>query len=78
MIENFLAHPLQERIFDKGECVYQCPSVKDIREYCAAQMDTIWDEVLRFENPHKYYVCLFAGHLISAAGPVPLLFAIDF
>ena len=58
VIENFLAHPLQERIFDKGECVYQCPSVKDIREYCAAQMDTIWDEVLRFENPHKYYVDL--------------------
>ena len=57
-IENFIAHPLRRRIFDHGECVYECPSVDEIRTYCKQQMDTIWDEVLRFENPHKYYVDL--------------------
>lgn len=57
-VENFIAHPLQIRIFDHGECVYDSPSVGDIRTYCKEQMATIWDEVLRFENPHKYYVDL--------------------
>jgi len=57
-IENFTAHPLQQQIFDKGQCIYQSPTVEEIRTYCKQQMDTIWDEVLRFENPHKYYVDL--------------------
>ncbi len=57
-IENFIAHPLRRRIFDHGECVYESPSVEEIRTYCKQQMETIWDEVLRFENPHKYYVDL--------------------
>ncbi len=57
-VENFTARPLQEHIFDKGECVYTSPTASEIRDYCAAQIGTIWDEVLRFENPHKYYVDL--------------------
>ena len=47
-----------EQIFDDGKCVYERPSADDIREYCSAQLETIWDEVKRFENPHKYYVDL--------------------
>lgn len=57
-VENFIAKPLQVHVFDRGECVYDSPAVTDIRNYCAAQMETVWDEVLRFENPHKYYVDL--------------------
>ncbi len=57
-VENFIAKPLQQRIFDKGTCVYDSPSVNEIRAYCQEQLDTIWSEVLRFENPHKYYVDL--------------------
>ena len=57
-IENFIAKPLQERIFRNGECVYTSPSVQDIRAYCQQQVDTIWEEVQRFENPHRYYVDL--------------------
>ncbi|MEG1367124.1 MAG: nicotinate phosphoribosyltransferase, partial [Oscillospiraceae bacterium] len=30
----------------------------DIRAFCAKQIDTLWDEVTRFENPHRYYVDL--------------------
>lgn len=57
-IENYVARPLLVKIFDKGECVYQSPSLEEIREYCAEQIDSLWDEVKRFENPHKYYVDL--------------------
>jgi len=58
VVSDFTARPLLEKIFDGGECVYESPALKDIRAYCAAQVDTLWDEVLRFENPHTYYVDL--------------------
>lgn len=57
-IENFVARPLLAPIFKAGECVYTSPTLHEIREYCAEQIDTLWDEVKRFENPHKYYVDL--------------------
>lgn len=57
-VTNFRAVPLQVQIFKNGECVYTSPTVDVIRDYCKKQMDTMWDEVLRFENPHKYYVDL--------------------
>lgn len=57
-IENFVARPLLVPIFKDGKCVYKQPSLSSIRDYCAEQIDTLWDEVKRFENPHKYYVDL--------------------
>lgn len=57
-IENFVTRPLLVKIFEQGECVYTSPSPEEIREYCSEQVDTLWDEVKRFENPHKYYVDL--------------------
>ncbi len=57
-VTNFRAVRLRRRIFEKGTCVYESPAVKDIRTYCQEQMNTLWDEVLRFENPHRYYVDL--------------------
>ena len=59
-IENYVARPLLVQIFKKGECVYSSPTPAEIREYCSEQVDTLWDEVKRFENPHKYYVDLSA------------------
>ena len=58
IVTDFKAVPLQVQLFKAGECVYESPDVQEIRAYCQAQMDTMWDEVLRFENPHKYYVDL--------------------
>ena len=46
------------KIFDKGECVYESPDIEEIKAYCAEQMDTLWSESLRFENPQTYYVDL--------------------
>ena len=45
-------------IFEKGQCVYQSPSIHEIRAYCLEQVDLLWDEVKRFEHPHRYYVDL--------------------
>jgi nicotinate phosphoribosyltransferase len=57
-LENFVAVPLQKQLFRAGECVYHTPGIEEIRAYCAEQVDAMWDEVLRFENPHRYYVDL--------------------
>lgn len=58
VLTNFSAKKLLVPIFVKGKCVYDRPDINEIRDYCMAQLDTIWKEVKRFENPHKYYVDL--------------------
>ena len=45
-------------IFEKGRCVYQSPSVMEIRAYCNQEKDTLWNETKRFVNPHHIYVDL--------------------
>ena len=55
---NFIARPLQVPVFKNGELVYKQPSLQEIQAYCAQQVETLWDEVKRFENPHTYYVDL--------------------
>ena len=57
-IYNFTAKELLVPIFQNGELVYNMPSLPEIQKYCAAQVDTLWDEVQRFDNPHTYYVDL--------------------
>ncbi|WP_457944972.1 nicotinate phosphoribosyltransferase [Caproiciproducens sp. LBM24188] len=55
---NFRAVPLREKIFENGVYVGRERELNEIREYCLNQVDTLWDEVKRFENPHQYYVDL--------------------
>ena len=55
---DFTAKELLVPIFKNGECVYEKPSIEEIAEYCRAQVELLWDEVKRFENPHSYYVDL--------------------
>lgn len=57
-VYNFTARELQVPIFKNGELVYDLPSLDSIRDYCREQVDTLWDEVKRFDNPHTYYVDL--------------------
>lgn len=45
-------------VFRNGACVYTSPSVMEIRDYCAKEKETLWDETKRFANPHKVYVDL--------------------
>ena len=57
-VYNFTAKELQVPIFKGGELVYRLPSLEEIRTYCRQQVDTLWDEVKRFDNPQTYYVDL--------------------
>lgn len=55
---DFTAKELQIPVFLNGKRVYDSPSIGDIKAYCAEQLGTMWESVLRFENPHTYYVDL--------------------
>ncbi len=55
-VTNYKAVPLLKEIFKNGKLVYQRPETAEIRAYCLEQMDLLWEEVKRFENPHCYYV----------------------
>lgn len=57
-VTNFVARELLRPIFVQGECVFQNRPLRKIQEYCLEQIDALWEEVLRFENPHRYYVDL--------------------
>ncbi len=57
-VTDFVAKKLLVKIFDKGKCIYESPDVHTIRQFCQEQVNTLWPEVLRFENPHNYYVDL--------------------
>jgi len=58
VVTDFVAKKLQVKVYDKGNLVYESPSVQEISEYRRQQVDSMWDEVTRFENPHNYYVDL--------------------
>lgn len=45
-------------IFVGGECIYDSPSVMEIRDICTKEKSTLWDETLRLVNPHEMYVDL--------------------
>ncbi len=57
-ISNYYVKNLRKEIFRNGECVYESPSIDEIKSYCAEQLDLMWDEMKRFENPQTYYVDL--------------------
>lgn len=57
-VENFYAVSLPTQLFKNGECVYTRRALGAIKAYCMAQVDSLWEEVTRFENPHTYYVDL--------------------
>jgi nicotinate phosphoribosyltransferase len=57
-LTNFYARELLVPIFKGGELVYQLPTLEEIKDYAQKEVDTLWEEVKRFENPHRYYVDL--------------------
>lgn len=57
-LTEFTAKRLLVPIFTKGIKVYDAPTIEEIRAYCQQQVELLWDEVKRFENPHAYYVDL--------------------
>ncbi|MBO5869645.1 MAG: nicotinate phosphoribosyltransferase [Clostridia bacterium] len=57
-VTDYEAVELLKPIFINGELVYETPELSETRDYCKEQVDKLWDEVRRFENPHRYYVDL--------------------
>ena len=57
-LTDYTARELLQPIFRNGELLYDTPPLAEIKAYCKEQVDLLWDEVKRFENPHSYYVDL--------------------
>lgn len=57
-MKDFRAREMQVQIFDKGEIVYDEPSLDEIAEYRKEEVASLWDEVKRYDSPHNYYVDL--------------------
>ena len=57
-VNDFYVRPLLIRIFEEGKQVYESPSVHEIRDYARKEINFLWQEVKRFENPHEYFVDL--------------------
>lgn len=58
IVKNFYAVKLHKKIFDKGKCVYKSPDVMSIREIKKREIEKLWPEITRLENPQKYFVDL--------------------
>ena len=58
VLDNYTAREVLVPIFKNGELVYNLPPLDEIRDHCAREIATMWKEVLRFENPHEYYIDL--------------------
>ena len=57
-LDNFYATELQVPVFRGGELVYRLPALTEIRQHCREEIEGMWEEVRRFNNPHNYYVDL--------------------
>ena len=57
-VYNYSARELLVPVFQKGKLVYELPTLQEIQAYCKQEVDSLWDEVKRFENPQTYYVDL--------------------
>lgn len=57
-LEDFEAVSLLEPIYEKGKRLYQSPTLKEIQDFCRTELGRMWDEIKRFEYPHRYYVDL--------------------
>jgi len=57
-LTNYTVVELQQQIFKNGKLVYDIPNLNEIVTYSKNQLNTLWDEIKRIENPHKYTVDL--------------------
>lgn len=57
-LTDYTARELLIPVFKGGKRVYTTPKLSEVRQYCHNQVELLWDEVKRFENPHSYYVDL--------------------
>lgn len=57
-MKNYKAREMQVPIFKDGNLVYDEPSLDEIASYRKEEVESLWDEVKRYDTPHNYYVDL--------------------
>lgn len=57
-INNFYTKPLLVPIYEKGKLVYDRPSLNEIKEYCKEEIESLWEEYKRLDQPQLYKVDL--------------------
>lgn len=57
-IRNYYVKELMNRIYENGKLVYEVPGLDETKEYCRQQVENLWEETKRFENPQPYIVDL--------------------
>lgn len=57
-LNNYVIRPLLQKIYEKGQLVYQIPNIEESKAYCEREFKTMYPEVTRIMNPHEYYVDL--------------------
>lgn len=57
-LEDFDCRDMKVKVFEKGKCVYDSPTLKEIAAYSASEKDRFWEEYMRLDNPHVYKVDL--------------------
>lgn len=57
-INNFYVRPLLETIYENGKLVYEKPSIEEIRDFHTKELNTLWEEHLRLDQPQIYKVDL--------------------
>lgn len=58
IISDYEIRELQVPVFEKGRLVYEVPTLEEIKSFCKENIELLWSEIKRFENPHGYYVDL--------------------
>lgn len=56
--KDYYIKPLLVQIYREGKLIYKKPTLEEIRERAKNELDSLWDEVKRLENPHEYIVDL--------------------
>ena len=57
-VTDFEAKNLHVKVVDKGEIVYQNPTLEEMRQYAKDNLELLWDEYKRALNPEEYPVDL--------------------
>ena len=56
--DSYTLRELMIPVFKDGVCVYRSPKVMDLQAYCRQELNTLWEESLRLEYPHRTHVDL--------------------
>ena len=57
-VTDFEAKELHVKVIEQGEIIYTNPSLAEMRQYAADNLNLLWDEYKRSLNPEEYPVDL--------------------